>query len=117
MKFRPAIIYENFGAGFAGKKLDHITVSVQPFDEAVRDVILASKTAGLRLNWVDAKLPLRVVMRDTNGDAIGDECGDVTCCVHWGKVSILIKDKSGNSASFELGQADGLWPELGEDQA
>ena len=116
MNFHPSMIDENFGVGCTEEKLDHISVDIRPFDEAVRDIINISKLGFNRLNWIDANLPLFVTMRDKDDKEIPWECGEVVCRVHAGKVTLLIDDQIGNSARFELGQADGLWPELCESQ-
>lgn len=112
MKITPSIIDNNFGIGCTEANLDHVVIDVQPFDDAVRDAIRASKTGGLRLNWVDASLPINVSMRDSGGSEIPWECGEVVFRLNSGKVTLLIFDEIGSSASFELGQADGLWPEI-----
>lgn len=112
MKLRPSVTNGHFGVGCVEERLDHITITVQPFDEAVRDIINISKLGFARLNWVDAKLPLNVVMRDAYGREIPWECGELSFLVHSGKVTVVIEDGIGNDVQFELGMADGLWPEL-----
>lgn len=116
METRPSIIDEDFGVGCAEEHLDHVSLEIFPLDSLVQEIVRISKAGGPRLNWVDANLPISVVMRDKGGNEIDQESGEVSFRVHGGKIALIIDDQIGNSARFELGQADGLWPELAQDQ-
>lgn len=111
-EIKPSSMDENFGVGCAEEHLDHITIEPTYNPQVAVIVAMSRLNPGGFVNWIDAFLPVMEVMRDKAGAVIDEECTESTCRVENGLVTVVIEDRIGNKAKFELGKAEEIWPEL-----